>query len=162
MLRFVKAIDNEESIELFGDGSQSRDFTFVDDIARGTIKALMSKGYHIINLGGGKNPISINDIIQWLEEMLGKKAKIDYKPFHAADMMETWADISKAKKIIDWQPTVSVKEGLKRTVDWYLANRDWVTEIKTIAPCPQVRNGTFYHFTSGSLQEIVEEKNSHP
>ena len=71
--RFIKWIADEETIQMFGDGSQSRDFTFVDDIARGTIAAIEDVGYQIINLGGGRNPVSLNTIISKLEELLGKK-----------------------------------------------------------------------------------------
>ena len=70
----------------------------MDDIALGTIAAIQDVGYEIINLGGGRNPVSLNTIISKLEELLGNKAKIDHKPFHIADLMETWADIEKAKK----------------------------------------------------------------
>ncbi len=130
IFRFIKWIDEGQPIELFGDGTQSRDFTYVDDIAEGSVKALTKVGYQIINLGGGKNPISMNVIIEKLEQLLNKKALIDQKPFHKADLKETWADISKAKNLLDWQPTISVDEGLKRTVEWYKDNRRWVKDIK--------------------------------
>ena len=100
IFRFIKWIDEGVPLEIFGDGSQSRDFTFVDDIAKGTIKAVQPVGYEIINLGGGKNPISINEIISKIEKYLGKKAKIDLKPFHKTDLKETWADITKAQNNI--------------------------------------------------------------
>ena len=130
IFRFIKWIDEGHPIELYGDGSQSRDFTYVDDIAEGTIKALKEVGYEIINLGGGKNPISLNYVIKKIEEYLGKKAKIEYKPFHKADLKETWADITKAELILGWKPKVSFDEGLKRTIDWYIQNRDWLKDIK--------------------------------
>ena len=130
IFRFIKWIDDGDTIELFGDGTQSRDFTYVDDIASGTIKALKSVGYEVINLGGGKNPISINYVIKKLEEYLGKKAKIGKKPFHKADIMATWADIKKAKKLLNWQPTIDLDQGLKRSVDWYLENKGWLKNIK--------------------------------
>ena len=97
IFRFIKWIDEGTQIEMFGDGSQSRDFTYVDDIAGGTIAALQDVGYEIFNLGGGRNPVSLNTIISKLEELLVNKAKIDHKPFHIADLMETWADIEKAR-----------------------------------------------------------------
>lgn len=130
IFRFIKWIDEGTPIELFGDGSQSRDFTFVDDIARGTIKATKHLGYEVMNLGGGQNPISLNEIISWLEEMLGKKALIDHKPFHKADIKETWADISKADKLIDWRPEVGVKEGVQACVDWYRENKSWLKDVR--------------------------------
>ena len=130
IFRFIKWIDEGVPLEIFGDGSQSRDFTFVDDIARGTIKALQPVGYEIINLGGGKNPISINEIISKIEKYLGKKAKIDFKPFHKTDLKETWADIAKAQKILGWAPSVGIEEGLKKSIDWYLENKSWLKEIR--------------------------------
>jgi UDP-glucuronate 4-epimerase len=130
IFRFIKWIDEGVPLEIFGDGTQSRDFTFVDDIAKGTIKALQPVGYEIINLGGGKNPISINEIISRIEKYLEKKAKIDSKPFHKTDLKETWADITKAQKILGWVPSVGIEEGLKKSMDWYLENKSWLKEIK--------------------------------
>ncbi|MDD5101916.1 MAG: GDP-mannose 4,6-dehydratase [Endomicrobiaceae bacterium] len=130
IIRFIKWIDEGTPIELFGDGSQSRDFTYVDDIAKGTIKALKKVGFEIINLGGGNNPYELNYVIKLIEQYLGKKAKINKKPFHKADIVATWADISQAKKILNWQPTVSLEKGIKNTVEWYLENKYWFKNIK--------------------------------
>jgi len=130
IFRFIKWIDEETPIKLFGDGTQARDFTYVDDIAEGTILAMEKEvGYEIINLGGGKNPISLKTIIKKIENLLGKKAKIEYKPFNKADIKETWADIEKAERLLNWKPKVDVDEGLKRTVEWYLENKEWVKNI---------------------------------
>ncbi len=128
--RFIQWIDQGKPLQLYGDGSQARDFTYVDDIAAGTVKALQEVGYEIINLGGGKNPVPITYLIRKLEEYLGKPARIDYGQFHKADMKETWADIGKADRLLGWQPTVGLDEGLKRTVDWHVANREWLKEIR--------------------------------
>ena len=129
VFRFIKWIDEGKPIELFGDGSQSRDFTFVDDIAKGTIKAIAAPGYEIINLGGGKNPVTLTYMISKIEEYIGKKALINNKDFHKADLKETWADITKAHTLLNWEPTIDFDEGLKKTVDWYLENRDWIKSI---------------------------------
>jgi len=130
IIRFIKWIDEGTPIELFGDGYQSRDFTYVDDIAKGTIKALKKVGFEVINLGGGNNPISLNYVINLIAKYLGKKVKINRKPFHKADIVSTWADIKKAKKILKWKPTVSLEKGIKNTVDWYLENKSWFKNIK--------------------------------
>ena len=99
IFRFIKWIDEGTPIELFGDGTQSRDFTFVDDIARGTIAALKPVGYEIFNLGGGNQPISLNTIIGKLEGLLGKSAKIEHKPFHKADIKSTWGGYQQSRQI---------------------------------------------------------------
>ncbi len=127
--RFIKWIDEGKPIQLFGDGRQARDFTYLDDIANGTIKALKPLGYEIINLGGGNKPYSINYMINLMEKLLDKKSVIDNQPFQRTDMKETWADIRKAEKILEWKPQISFEEGMKRTVDWYLENKNWLKDI---------------------------------
>lgn len=128
-LRFIKWIDEGQPLELFGDGTQSRDFTYVDDIARGTIAALKPLGYEIINLGGGRHPISLSTLIEKLEILLGKKAVYERRPVHAGDIKETWADISKADRLLGWAPRISLDEGLQLSVAWYRANRAWLKEL---------------------------------
>lgn len=117
IFRFIRWIQEGKEIELFGDGLQARDFTYVDDIARGTILAGQNlKGFNVINLGGGQQPISLQTIIGKLEALIGKKAKIKNFDFHKADIMETWADITKAHEILKWSPKTSIDEGLEKTV----------------------------------------------
>ena len=130
IFRFVRWIDEGKPLELFGDGSQSRDFTYIDDIAAGTVKALKEVGYEIINLGGGKSPHTLNYVISLLEELLGKKASIEYRPFLKTDMTETGADITKAGRLLNWKPETDLAEGLKKTVDWYRDNISWLKEVK--------------------------------
>ena len=127
--RFIQWIDKGVPIKLYGDGKQSRDFTFVDDIARGTIAAAKPLGYEIVNLGGGNNPIEINTVIGMIEELLGKKAVIDHLPMHKADMISTWANIDKAKALLDWSPEVMLEDGLERCVKWYRENLPWSGNI---------------------------------
>ncbi len=129
IFRFIKWIDEGKPIQLFGDGSQSRDFTYVDDIAEGTIKGLKKTGFKTINLGGNK-PYHLTEMISLIEGLLGKKAGINNLAFHKTDMKATWADISQAGKILNWHPKVSFKEGLKRTVAWYLTNKKWLAKVK--------------------------------
>jgi UDP-glucuronate 4-epimerase len=128
--RFIQWIDQGRPLEIFGDGTQSRDFTFVDDIARGTIAALKLVGYEIFNLGGGKQPTTLLLMIEKLERLLGKKAKLEYKPFHIADVKSTYADISKAKSMLNWEPAISLDEGLEQCVKWYRDNQPWAGSIK--------------------------------
>ncbi len=129
-LRFVQRISEGRRITIFGDGSQSRDFTYVDDIARGTISALRPVGVDTFNLGSDK-PLKLSAMIELIEDLTGKKAQIDYKPWHQADMMETWADISKTQKTLEWSAQVGFREGMQRLVTWYNENRKWAKEIDT-------------------------------
>lgn len=129
IFRFIKWIDEGTPIQLFGDGSQSRDFSYVDDIARGTTQGLKKVGFKIINLGGNK-PYHLMEMIVCLEELLGKKARINNLAFHKTDMKATWADIGQAGEVLDWRPKIGFKEGLKRTVEWYLANKKWLSKVK--------------------------------
>jgi UDP-glucuronate 4-epimerase len=129
-LRFVQRIREDRTITIFGDGTQSRDFTYVDDIARGTILALRPVGYEAFNLGSDE-PLPLNGMIKIIETLTGKEAKIDYKPWHPADMPKTWADISKARKMLGWSPATSFSDGLQKLVTWYEENRDWAMEIGT-------------------------------
>lgn len=109
--KFMKCIDKGISIPLNGDGMQSRDFTYVDDIARGIILAEKKLGYEIINLGN-EHPYTINEMITILEEFIGKKAVIEFYPFNASDMLHTYANIEKAKNLLNWIPHINLREGL--------------------------------------------------
>ncbi len=134
IFRFVKWIAEGKPIRIFGDGEQSRDFTYVDDIAEGTVRALRPLGFEVINLGGGNNPITLNEIIQKLSARFGCEPVVEYLPRHAADMETTWADILKAKRILGWEPMASIDEGLKECADWYLANLPWSRDIQLERP----------------------------
>lgn len=130
VFRFIKWIDEGTPIELFGDGSQDRDFTYVDDIADGTILAAKKVGYEVYNLGGGNEPVALNEVIGFMEKALGKKAVINYKPFHKADMTSTSANIDKARTELSWKPSVGTFEGIQKSIDWYLENKDWLKDIR--------------------------------
>jgi len=129
VFRFIKWIAEGEPLILYGDGTQERDFTYIDDIARGTILALKPVGYEIINLGNDR-PVAILKLIELIEGLLGRKAQIDRRPAHPADVPATWASIDKAKELLGWEPKIRLEEGLKRTVDWYLENREWAKKIQ--------------------------------
>jgi nucleoside-diphosphate-sugar epimerase len=114
---FADKLLRGEELPIFGDGNQSRDFTFVDDIAEGTILASKKIGYEIINLGNN-HPVSLSDFIKIIEKLTGEKAKIIEKPRHPADVPQTYADITKAKKLLNWQPQTDLKSGLAKFIDW--------------------------------------------
>jgi UDP-glucuronate 4-epimerase len=130
LFRFVQWINEGRPVRVNGDGNQSRGFTYIDDIARGTILALKPLGYEIINIGGHE-VITINDSIKLIEELSGKKANVQYGPPNLADMFTNWADVSKAKKLLGWSPRVGLREGVKKLIDWYAAERSWASGILT-------------------------------
>jgi len=119
---FADSLLKGEPLPVFGDGTQSRDFTFVDDIAEGTILAAKPLGYEIINLGGGNNPHTLLEMIALLEKFSGKKAKLNLGERIKADMDVTWADISKAKKLLGWEPKIGFEEGMERLMQWHEAS----------------------------------------
>jgi nucleoside-diphosphate-sugar epimerase len=130
MFRFAKWISEGQPVHLYGTGEQSRGFTYLDDIARGTILGLQPMGYEIINLGGHET-ITINQMIAMLEELTGKKAHLQNHPAHRADILANWADISKAKRLLGWEPQMNLIEGMKHLLDWYRSERDWAKEVAT-------------------------------
>ncbi len=130
LFRFTQWISEGKPVIVYGDGQQSRDFTFVDDIARGTIAGLAEVGYEVINLGSD-TPVVLIDAVRLIEEISGKSADIHFEPRHKADVTATWANISKAERLLGWRPQYDFRKGVKALVDWYEANRDWAREIET-------------------------------
>ncbi len=129
--RFVKWISEGIPVIVYGDGKQSsRDYTYLEDIARGVIAGLKPIKYEVINLGSD-SPIVLIDTIRLIEELVGKKAELSHQPFHPADVRATWANIQKAEKLLDWRPQVTFKEGITTLVEWYQANREWAKNIET-------------------------------
>ena len=130
VFRFVQWISEKRPVLIFGDGSQSRDFTYIDDVARGTILGLKEVGYEIINLGSDE-PVSVIDVVRQIEEITGQKAELVFQQRHRADVMRTWADVRKARKLLGWKSQWSFDLGVKSLMDWYQANREWAREIRT-------------------------------
>ena len=130
MFRFAQWIAEGQTVRLNGDGNQSRGFTYVDDIARGTILALKPVGYEIVNLGGHE-VITINELIAQLEQRIGRSARVERYPFHPADMLSNLADVSKARQLLGWNPQVSLSEGITNLVDWYMTERSWASQVLT-------------------------------
>ena len=128
IFRFVKWIMEGEPIRINGDGTQSRGFTYVDDIARGTIAALKPLGYQVINLGGHE-VISINGLVQLIEDLTGKKANVQYGPPNLADMFMNQANVSKAREMLGWNPQVNLREGIGNLIEWYKAERGWAKDV---------------------------------
>ena len=117
--KFVKAILNGEEITVFGDGTQTRDFTFIDDVVEANILAGNSEiEGGVFNVGGGSR-ISVNKLIKLLEEIIGKEARIKYIEKQKGDVWDTLADTTKISNELNWEPEVKIEEGLKMFVEWY-------------------------------------------
>ena len=129
--RFVQWISEGKPVIVYGDGKQSsRDYTYLEDIARGVIAGLKPLKYQVINLGSD-SPIVLIDTIRLIEELVGKKAELSHQPFHPADVRATWANIRKAEELLEWRPQVTFREGITALVEWYQENRDWAKNIET-------------------------------
>ena len=120
--KFAQWILKGSPIQIYGNGHQTRDFTYVDDIARGTVLAALNfaNGWDVINLGGGMEPVSIIDFIRLLEDSLKTNAKIVHCPPVSGDMLHTSADIKKAAILLNWKPAVRLKDGLQQLAQWHL------------------------------------------
>jgi len=130
IFRFVQWISEGRPVRVNGDGEQSRGFTYIDDIARGVISALKPVGYEIINLGGHE-VITINNLVKLVEDVVGKKAVIQYGPPDLADMRSNWADVSKARELLGWEPQYAMRAGIEKLVEWYNTERNWAKDILT-------------------------------
>jgi UDP-glucuronate 4-epimerase len=122
--QFTRKIDAGQSIDQFGDGTTRRDYTYIDDIIQGTMAALNYDGamFDVFNLGENET-IQLKDLIAAIENVLGKKAKINRLPEQPGDMPLTCADISKARKLLNYDPKTRFQDGLPRFVDWFLKSR---------------------------------------
>lgn len=131
LFRFVQWISEGRPVVIYGDGKQSRDFTFVDDIARGTIAAGTIPGFNTINLGSDQ-PEVLLEVVHMIEKLVGRQAQIEWREFHRADVTATWADITRAKTLLHWRPETNLQQGVARLVNWYNDNRAWAKDIETI------------------------------
>ena len=129
LFRFIMWIHEERPVMIYGDGEQKRDFTFVNDIAEGTLAALKPLGCEVINLGSDK-PVVLIEALRLAEDLLGKKAKIKFMPRHPSDVLATWAGIGKAEKLLNWKPGTTFEDGLRQSVTWYQENRTWVKDVE--------------------------------
>lgn len=123
--KFVKSIVTNQAITMYGDGSTSRDYTYVDDIVKGVLSAIDYDRslFEIINLGNNY-AVSLKDLIRDIEEVVGKKAAVEQQPEQPGDVPETFADITKAKQLLNYSPSSQLKDGLKNFYDWFLTNKE--------------------------------------
>ncbi len=120
LFKFTKNILENKPIDVYNEGKMSRDFSYIGDVIEGVIAAInYSKGYEIFNLGNGK-PVKLLDFIKIIEKQLNIKAKKNLMPMQPGDVYQTHADISKAKKLLKYNPKTKLEEGIKNFLDWYL------------------------------------------
>lgn len=118
--RFIDQINTENPVTVWGDGKNTRDFIYIDDVVKAHLLALtLPKGYHYMNLSG-KNATAVIDVIAKLEQIIGKKANISFNPKRPGDPMELFADSTKAKEVLGWQAETDLQKGLEQTVSWFL------------------------------------------
>lgn len=121
--KFTDLLLHNKPLPVYGDGNTARDYTYVEDIIKGIDASLsLPHGFQIINLGNSY-PIALMKFISMLEKVTNKKAVLKFEPMQRGDVPQTWADITKAKHLLHWQPKVGVEEGLKKFVEWYKENR---------------------------------------
>ena len=115
--RFIKLISNGREIEVYGDGSQKRDYTYVEDVAKATLLAIDAKAGSVYNVGSGKSH-SLNEAISIISKLLGRKAGVRHSRPAFGDVVATSADISKIGRELGYEPTVNLEEGLRKQVSW--------------------------------------------
>ena len=118
--KFARLMLAGKEVPIYGDGSSRRDYTYVGDIVQG-IRAAMNyeeSNYEIMNLGAG-HTITLSEMVQSLEQVLGVKAKLKTLPFQPGDVPQTWASIEKAKRLLRYTPQIEFKEGIERFVRWF-------------------------------------------
>lgn len=128
IFRFIKWIYESHPVIIFGDGTQSRDFTYIDDCVDATLKGFKKIGCEPFNVGDNKT-YSLKFVIGLIEQNLGKKAKIEYKSFHKADVLATMADPTKIRSMLSWKAKVSIEDGIERLCKWYIDNKEFLSKI---------------------------------
>ncbi|MEZ4744750.1 MAG: SDR family NAD(P)-dependent oxidoreductase [Calditrichia bacterium] len=126
--KFLLKIDRGLPIDIYGDGKQKRDFTFVDDVAEATVRCLDLSGYNIFNVGNDR-PVELHQMITLLEKLMGKSANKNYMDRHPADNPVTWANLDRTLQLLNWRPQVPLEDGLKEVCDWFAENKAWLREI---------------------------------
>jgi UDP-glucuronate 4-epimerase len=125
--KFLRRVSQKLPIPIFGDGSSSRDYTYIDDIVQGVLAALQHTGsskkrYDIFNLGGN-HPTTLAELIATIENVVGEKAIIDRQPMQPGDVDRTWADLSHSRAVLGYEPSTSLKEGIARQWEWIRSNQ---------------------------------------
>ncbi len=117
--KFTDQLARGEPVTLFGDGGSRRDYTYISDIVDGIVAAMeLAPGFEIINLGGAETT-RLSDLVSWLAEELEVEPRIEYLPDQPGDVPITYADVSKARRLLEYSPKVTIREGLREFVSWY-------------------------------------------
>ena len=117
--KFIRLIEQDQPIPFFGDGTTGRDYTFIDDIVQGVLASIDRVGaLEIINLGGDE-PVTLTEMVHTIEKVMGKQAKLDRKPVQPGDVPRTMADVSKARKMLGYEPKTSFAEGVAKQYEWW-------------------------------------------
>lgn len=121
--KFTKAIVNGQPIELFGDGTTRRDYTYIDDIVQGVLAAVDGQfGFEVINLGESQT-VPLLDLVRHIETAVGKQAQIHWRPAQPGDVPVTFADITKARRLLNFAPTTRIEDGIPKFVRWFRENQ---------------------------------------
>ncbi|MDW8002940.1 MAG: SDR family NAD(P)-dependent oxidoreductase [Deltaproteobacteria bacterium] len=129
IFRLIYCALKGKEAKIFGDGTQRRDFTYVENIAEGTVKSLKPLGFEIINLGSSAS-YTLNEVIELIEKYTQRTIKKKHCKFNRADLRTTCADITKARYMLDWVPSVNLEQGIKETVEWMIENWDWLRKVR--------------------------------
>jgi len=129
IFKFIKSILDNKPITIYGDGNQTRDFTFVTDVANALIKSINQKGFEVYNVGGGK-AISVNNLVKLIEKYLDKNAIINNIERDPSDIEHSLADITKIKNKLNWDPKYNIEKGVIETGKWFLENQEFINSIK--------------------------------
>ena len=121
---FARLIRDEEMVPIFGDGSSRRDYTYIDDIIDGVLRCLERPfGYEIINLGESQT-VALMELVTLLEKGLGKKAKLEMLSDQPGDVPVTFADVSHARKLLDYEPSISIEKGIEKFIEWFVEGQE--------------------------------------
>lgn len=129
IFKFLKSILDNSPITIYGDGEQTRDFTYVSDVSKALILSTNIKGHNIFNVGGGQS-ISVNKLIEIIEKYLNKKAIKEYIDRDPSDIEHSLADTTRIKNNLNWDAKTDIEEGIIQTCEWFLKNIEFISSIK--------------------------------
>jgi len=115
--KFIRAMLRDEPLSLYGDGEQTRDFTFIDDVVEANVRAVDAPPGGVFNISGGSR-VTVNQVIATLEDLIGRPARLDRQGWQAGDQHHTWADASAARRVLGFSPKVGLRDGLAAEVGW--------------------------------------------